>query len=83
VPDAARHLSTLFGEEVREADVLRLGLDGHLTLSVLFTGPSSALCGTFRRLNQTGHRADVRLANVHVRYVPFSGLIGQAILTFR
>jgi hypothetical protein len=34
VTDAARHLSILFGEEVSEADVLRLALDGHLTLSV-------------------------------------------------
>lgn len=34
VPDAAAHLSIAFGEEVTEADVLRLGLDGHLTLSV-------------------------------------------------
>jgi hypothetical protein len=36
VPDAARHLSILFGEAVSEADVLRLALDGHLTLSVYF-----------------------------------------------
>ena len=36
VPDAAAHLSIAFGEEVTEADVLRLGLDRHLTLSVNF-----------------------------------------------
>jgi hypothetical protein len=36
LPDAARHLSILFGEDVSEADVLRLGLDRHLTLSVDF-----------------------------------------------
>jgi hypothetical protein len=45
VPDAARHLSILFGEEVREADVLRLALDGHLTLSVLFVNHTEARCG--------------------------------------
>jgi hypothetical protein len=45
VPDAARHLSILFGEEVSEADVLRLALDGHLTLSVDFVNPTSARCG--------------------------------------
>jgi hypothetical protein len=28
VPDAARHLSILFGDDVSEADVLRLALDG-------------------------------------------------------
>jgi hypothetical protein len=32
--DAARHLSVLFGEDVVVADVLRLALDGHLTLSI-------------------------------------------------
>ena len=36
VPEAAGHLSILFGEDVTEADVLRLALDGHLTLSVNF-----------------------------------------------
>ena len=36
VPDAAAHLSIAFGQEVIEAEVLRLGLDGHLTLSVNF-----------------------------------------------
>ncbi len=45
VPDAARHLSILFGEEVGEADVLRLALDGHLTLSVDFVNHASARCG--------------------------------------
>ena len=34
--ESARHLSILFGEEVAESDVLRLGLDGHLPLSVDF-----------------------------------------------
>jgi hypothetical protein len=45
VPEAARHLSILFGEEIGEADVLRLALDGYLTLSLLLTHPNSALCG--------------------------------------
>lgn len=36
VPEAARHLSIMFGEEVSEAHVLRLALDGHLRLSVIF-----------------------------------------------
>lgn len=34
VGDAARHLSLAFGENVTDADVFRLALDGHLTLSV-------------------------------------------------
>jgi hypothetical protein len=34
VPDAAKHLTIVFGEEVTEADVLRFALDGDLRLSV-------------------------------------------------
>lgn len=34
VPEAARHLSLLFEEDVSEAEVLRLGLDGQLKLSL-------------------------------------------------
>jgi hypothetical protein len=45
VPDAARHLSILLGDQVVESDVFRLALDGHLTLSVLFVNPTPALCG--------------------------------------
>lgn len=45
VPDAARHLSIVFGEEVSEPDVLRLALDGHLKLSVNFVNHAEARCG--------------------------------------
>lgn len=45
VGDAARHLSIVFGEEVSEADVLRLALDGHLKLSVNFVNKAKAKCG--------------------------------------
>lgn len=46
VADAARHLSILLEAEVNEADVYRLALEGHLTLSVLFVNPTPALGGT-------------------------------------
>jgi len=36
VPDTAKYLSIAFSEEVTEADVLRLALDGHLKLSANF-----------------------------------------------
>lgn len=36
VGDAAKRLSIIAGEAVTEADVLRLALDGHMTLSVYF-----------------------------------------------
>ena len=45
VPDAAQHLSGVFGEPVTEADVLRLGLDGHLKLSVNFVNHTNARLG--------------------------------------
>ena len=43
--DAARHLSVLFGEEVVVADVLRLALDGHLSLSIHFVNKARARMG--------------------------------------
>ena len=45
VPEAARNLSILFGDDVSEADVLRLALDGRLTLSVHFVNGATARCG--------------------------------------
>ena len=45
VPEAARHLSILFSEEVSEADVLRLALDSHLKLSVNFVNHAKARRG--------------------------------------
>jgi hypothetical protein len=45
VADAAHHLSILFGDDVSEADVLRLALDGHLTLSVDFVNGARGRCG--------------------------------------
>lgn len=40
--EAVRHLSQMFEDEVYESDVLRLALDGHLTLSVNFVNGSQA-----------------------------------------
>lgn len=42
IPEAAKHLSVLFGEEVTEADVLRLVLDGYIKLSVNLVNRSVA-----------------------------------------
>ena len=58
VPDAARHLSILFDEEVGEADVLRLALDGYLRLSVRFMDPSPALFGTIHTVDDTSECFD-------------------------
>lgn len=40
--DAAKYLTALFGEDVGQADVLRLGLDGHLQLSIHFVNGAYA-----------------------------------------
>ena len=45
VPEAARYLAILFDEEVSEADVLRLALDKHLTLSVDFVNHANVRRG--------------------------------------
>lgn len=45
VPEAAKHLSAICEEEVSEADVLRLALDGHLKLSVNFVNHTYAKQG--------------------------------------
>lgn len=45
VPDAAKHLSGVLSEEITEADVLRLALDGHLKLSVNFVNHTKAKRG--------------------------------------
>lgn len=45
VDEAARHLTIVHGEDVSRADVLRLALDGHLTLSVNFVNRAKAYLG--------------------------------------
>lgn len=52
VADAARHLSIVFGEDVAEADVLRLALDRRLRLSVYFVNHARARCGNVVHLEQ-------------------------------
>lgn len=42
IAEAARHLSTVFREQVVESDVLRLALDRHLALSVNFVNHATA-----------------------------------------
>lgn len=53
VEEASKRLSITAGEEVTEADVLRLALDGHLTLSVYFVNHATARMGKFVPLNET------------------------------
>lgn len=45
VPESAKYLSLILGEDVTDADVIRLCLDGHLTLSVNFVNHAYARRG--------------------------------------
>lgn len=45
VPDAGRHLSQIFNEPVSEADILQMGVDGHLKISVTFPNHAMANLG--------------------------------------
>ncbi|MGY6154117.1 hypothetical protein [Paraburkholderia graminis] len=42
LPDAAKHLSAVFGEDVAEADLLQFALEGRLTLSIHFVNGARA-----------------------------------------
>jgi hypothetical protein len=46
LPDAAKYLSEVYRNEVTEADILRLALDGHIKLSVRFVNQTKARRGT-------------------------------------
>ncbi len=56
IQDAARRLAITFGEDVSEADVLRLGIDGQLQLSVNFVNLAKARRGSFRAPREVHHR---------------------------
>ena len=56
VPDAARHLAIVFGEDVSEADVLRLSLDGHLKISVNFVNHATARRGKVIPISEASYR---------------------------
>lgn len=62
VADAARHLSIAFGEDVTEADVLRLALDGRLRLSVYFVNHANAVCGKIVLLDEVAWKLIPRLS---------------------
>lgn len=45
IPESAKHLSIVFGEKVKDTDVFRLALDGHLKLSVNFVNKARVKIG--------------------------------------
>ena len=56
LPQAAQRLSIVFGEQVEEADVLRLALDGHLTLSINLVNHARGRCGTVVSIDEAQTR---------------------------
>ena len=53
IPDTVKYLSVVCGEEVTEADVYRLALDGHLTLSVNFVNHANVNRGKYINWEET------------------------------
>lgn len=61
IPETEKYLTQLFGEEVTEADILRLALDGELTLSVnLVNGAYASQVNLTRELDVDGHNSITR-----------------------
>lgn len=85
--DAARHLTIVFDEEVSEADVLRLALDGRLRLSVYLVNKKLALCGrrvsiseaTYKEVPSPDGASTVRLYEGPVLYSGGEGEEGQVV----
>jgi len=71
--DAARHLSILFGEDVTEADVLQLALDGYLALSVRFVNKAPARYG---KSSVFVHRTEMEISNPEANKVIEPGIGG-------
>ncbi|MEN0038408.1 MAG: hypothetical protein AAGC78_15130 [Cellvibrio sp.] len=65
IEEAARHLSTVLGEDVALADIYRLALDGHLVLSMSF--PNHAY----------GNLGEIVGINKAKRFKPSEGLIAE------
>jgi hypothetical protein len=84
IPDAARHLSGVCGEPVTDADVLRLGLDRHLKLSVYFVNKARARRGVVVPLEQSA--AAILASNpidlLRKGYPPIAELLGSELPTF-
>ena len=80
VPDAARHLSILFDEEVSEADVLQLALDRHLKLSVNFVNNADAKCGAkFLPFEEWEKDFREKISLSELKKNPFKGPNGELV----
>ena len=84
VPQAAKHLSTILGEEVSEADVLRLVIDRRIALSVDFVNHTQARRGKIIPLSEAKTAPGLPLPGVD----PYDVVLGlvlpdnKGVLTF-
>lgn len=62
LPEAARHLSLMLDDSVSEGDVLRLGLDGHLKLSVNLVNHAVARAGKIIPLSEAKYVPGIPVA---------------------
>jgi len=77
LPEAAKHLSVICGEEVTISDILRLGLDKHLKLSVYFVNKTHAIPGNIVNFDDTklsGLTVDNLPEELQWDYLPISGV---------
>lgn len=81
VADAARHLSIVFGEDVTEADVLHLALDGRLRLSVYLVNRAKARCGVVVRYSDAELAAAINSGNLpqDLKWIEMPKDLGAAI----
>lgn len=80
VPDAARHLSIVFGEVVSEADVLRLALDARLRLSVYFVNHATARRGKTVPLSEAKKVPGIPLDKDGKPCEPYEVILGLRML---
>ncbi|MGZ3790636.1 MAG: hypothetical protein ACXVLQ_19285 [Bacteriovorax sp.] len=59
LPEAARHLSDIFGEAVTEANILQFALNGNLTLSVNLVNDVMSICGLVVSYTQSELSMDI------------------------
>ncbi len=71
LPDTAKHLTNIFGEDVTVADILRLALDNYLTLSVHFVNRATG------KACQMVHRDENTLKAQRDLYLTYTSLFDK------
>lgn len=78
VAEAAKHLSTIFGEDVSDVDIFRLALDGRLKLSAVFVeGVLASLCKPVDDVD-IEYREVMNLSGTGTIKLPIGGQIAYA-----